>query len=89
MEPRTSLDVFVEEKNVLSVLLEPERWIFQPFITSFCSILNSMYSGSYMVMNHGLLLNNELEGMWKDVVVAKAEVSLLMFVGPCIVNVFF
>lgn len=71
--PRTSLDVFVEDKNVLSLLLGLEHWIIQLLIRFFCSLLNSVFSGSYMMMNHGLLLNNELDGMWKDVLMAEVE----------------
>ena len=59
---------------MLSLLLGLEHWIIQPVITSFCSLLNGVFSGSYMMLNHGLLLNNELEGMRKDVVVVEVEV---------------
>ena len=61
MGPRRILDIFVEEKNVLSLLPELEHWVIQPVIRSFCSLMNSVFSGSYMMLNHGLLLNNELE----------------------------
>lgn len=74
MGPRTILDIFVEEKNVLSLLPGLERWVIQPVIRSFCSLLNIVFSGSYVMLNHGLLLNSELEGMWEDVVVAVVEV---------------
>jgi hypothetical protein len=64
--PRTSLDVFVEETNILSLLSGLEHWIIQPVIRSFCSSLSSVFSGSYMVLNHGLLWNTLIPRLTSD-----------------------